>query len=211
MRFIQLRAADMSAAMSLALSLGRRVEKLSRETLLGPRDLSITSGTMTVVKEIDRLAILCAVILGEAPAFNPPLQMRPIVPERRSNNVLGGAGSASASSLGQGQYHLQLQLDIERMFSRRIVVYSPESVSLSSDALMSAILKAAFKACEQTIRTYCLGNMSYTQLSMDAMFLKLVSVCFLKDSTEDVESLAEQVGLRFKWDCGLLINLSCFL
>jgi hypothetical protein len=90
------------------------------------------------------------------------------------------------------------------MFSRKIAVFSPEAVSLSSDALLGAILKvrpeckyypisigncitdgllfaslivaqAAFKASEQGVRTLCLGPLATVQLSMDALFLKQVS------------------------------------
>jgi hypothetical protein len=199
--FIENRASDLSSGMSLALSMGRNVDALARETLLGPRDLTVTPGTSAVVKEMDRLAILCSIILGEMPGFTPPQTMRPMAPDRRGGSGLGGAGSTSSlnggGAGGQGQYHLQLQLDIERMFSRRIPVFAPECVSLSSDAIMGAILKAGFKACEQNSRTFCLTNLSSVQLSMDAIFMKLVSVCFLKgDSYEDVESIADQVSVR---------------
>lgn len=188
--FIENRSSDMSAGMSLALSLGRNVDALARETLIGPRDLSVTPATHAVVEEINRLAILCSIVLGEMPPFNPPQPMRPMAPDRHGGS---GASGNNLGGVGQGQYHLQLQLDIERMFSRRIPVFYPENVSLCSDALMGAVLKAAFKACEQYSRTFCLSNLSSVQLSMDAIFMKQVSVCFLKESQEDVESIADQV------------------
>lgn len=181
----------MSSGMSLALSMGRAVDDVARETLVGPRDLTVTPGTQAVVEEMNRLAILCSIVLGEMPPFTAPQPMRPVAADWR-----GGGGSSSnlgGAASGQGQYHLQLQLDIERMFSRRIPVFCPENVSLNSDALMGAVLKAAFKSCEQNARTFCLSNLSSVQLSMDAIFMKQVSVCFLKESVEDVESIAEQV------------------
>lgn len=197
--FIENRSADFSSGMSFALSMGRNVDKLAQETLVSPRDLSVTPGTLAVVEEMNRLVVLCSIILGEMPSFNAPQPMRSLNSDRRAAGGLGGVGGVSGSNinggLGQGQYHLQLQLDIERMFSRRIPVFCPDNVSLSIDALIGAILKAAFKACEQTSRTFCLSNLSSVQLSMDAIFLKQVCVCFLKDSQDDVESIAEQVLL----------------
>lgn len=54
-----------------------------------------------------------------------------------------GASASSSAAAGGGAYHLQLQLDIERMFSRKIDVFSAEAVSLSSDALLGAVLKVS--------------------------------------------------------------------
>ena len=59
--------------------------------------------------------------------------------------------------------------------------------------LLYLIIQASFKASEQCIRTYCLGPLSTVQLSIDILFLKQLLPCFLKESNEDVESIADQV------------------
>lgn len=188
--FVENRASELGLAMSLALSLDREVDKKAQQVLISARDLGVSRGMHVVMREIDRLAVLCCVLLGELPPFNTPQQLRPTNFDRR-----GGVGSSSSGALlGSGAHgHLQLQLDIERMFSRRICIFTSEAVALSMDALVGAVLKASFKAGEQAIRTYRLGPLSSVQLTIDALFVKQVCSCFLKESNEDVEALADQV------------------
>lgn len=95
----------------------------------------VNEGTLLTCKFLDLYALLCCVVLNEAP---PPLKSHGL--DRDLMRRGGGAAAARASVVG-GLGHHNLQLDIERLFTQRIKVFDRLPVSASLDLLVGAVIK----------------------------------------------------------------------
>lgn len=105
------------------------------------RDLSVTKNTVDFTEGIDRLAALCCIILGDTP---PAPQVRFLGGGASGGDYNSGStrrGSMMSGRTGGQHYNYGLQLDIERMFSRKIKVFDIENLQLSSECILSTILK----------------------------------------------------------------------
>lgn len=134
---------------SLTLSVeATRTDARARDVLIEIRDLLVTKSLLDFTETIDRLTSLCCFVLSETP---PSAQVR-LLGGGGTNSGQGNdynSGSTRRGSMmtgrSQGQhYNYGLQLDIERMFSRKIKVFDTESLQLTTECILSTILKVIF-------------------------------------------------------------------
>lgn len=114
----------------------------ARDTLIEIRDLSVTKSTIDYTEGIDRLTSLCCMILGDTP---PAPQVRFLGGGVSSGNEYNSGNTRRGSMLsgrsGGQHYNYGLQLDIERMFSRKIKVFDIENFQLTTECIVSTVLK----------------------------------------------------------------------
>jgi hypothetical protein len=128
-----------------------RTDSKAREVLIETRDLSVTKSVLDFTETIDHLTSLCCLVMNETP---PTAQVRLLGGGTSGNNSGTGndynSGSNRRGSLmanrgatghGGQLYNYGLQLDIERMFSRKIKVFDLENLQLSTECILSTILK----------------------------------------------------------------------
>jgi hypothetical protein len=128
-----------------------RTDARARDVLIEIRDLLVTKSILDFAETVDRLTSLCCLVLSESP---PSAQVRLLGGGANSGQGNGdynsggtrrGSMMTGRSSMGQGgqHYNYGLQLDIERMFSRKIKVFDTESLQLTTECILSTILKVS--------------------------------------------------------------------
>ncbi len=96
----------------------------------------------------------------------------------------GAIGAARGAMKG-------LSLDVARMFTQRVQVYPQhfEMIDFSRNAVVSLMLKVAFKAWIEQIRSCTLSAFAYRQLQVDIEFLKILLPHYIEEESASMEEL----------------------
>jgi hypothetical protein len=116
--------------------------------------------------EIIKLASLdCACVFGGQPRAG----VVPDFPEDKIEFAYSSSTVYSRKSPVKG-----LQLDVERMFSRKVPIYpSPSTIlDFDRDAVVTIVMKVAFRAVVEQVRTCTFSASGYRQLQVDVALLR---------------------------------------
>jgi hypothetical protein len=116
--------------------------------------------------EIIKLASLdCACVFGGQPRAG----VVPDFPEDKIEFAYSSSTVYSRKSPVKG-----LQLDVERMFSKKVPIYpSPSTIlDFDRDAVVTIVMKVAFRAVVEQVRTCTFSASGYRQLQVDVALLR---------------------------------------
>ena len=140
---------------------------------------------------LDALAVVCCVLLAEAP---PPPKFSSVSVERDLNRIRSGAIAARQN---RGGARAGLQLDIDRLFAQQIRVF--EGAALTSptlDAVLGTVLKASFKSAQEYSRLHTFHgpdrNHHCLLVQAEMTFVKQCAGAVLRDSSA-CDALVDQV------------------
>ena len=140
---------------------------------------------------LDALAVVCCVLLAEAP---PPPKFSSVSVERDLNRIRSGAIAARQN---RGGARAGLQLDIDRLFAQQIRVF--EGASLTSptlDAVLGTVLKASFKSAQEYSRLHTFygadRNHHCLLVQAEMTFVKQCASAVLRESSA-CDALVDQV------------------
>mmetsp|Transcript_40414 Transcript_40414/g.41229 ORF Transcript_40414/g.41229 Transcript_40414/m.41229 type:complete len:230 (-) Transcript_40414:31-720(-) len=170
-----------------------RFEEEEREGEEEEQRVRVGEHVVKLARTLDDVALLCCVLLGDSPPTN---QARLGLSSMERDITRRAAAMGSSNTHGHG-----LQFDIDRLFSTRIKVFDYKSLSPSMDSIISTIIKASLKACQEMIRSLPpLSLSTHTQLEVDLAFIKQITGCLIRESNE-TDALHEQVMLSMLSRC----------
>ena len=97
-----------------------------------------------------------------------------------TSGMSGGGLSGGVGVRGQRRSVAQrgtvsaIEMDIERLFSKRVQIFSAVSFNDAADVLLGTVLKASFKASIEAVRVMTLPFPAYIQIQANITFLKQV-------------------------------------
>lgn len=100
-------------------------------------------------------------------------------------------GSMNTAAMSKGSNHISAQLDIERMFAKRIKVFS--APKCTTNDIMLGICRIIFRSMLEYLRFHTFTCEVYQQLEVDVTFMGW-AVCQIVRDVGDLENLLVEVN-----------------
>lgn len=155
-----------------------------------------TEVTWKILETAKSTSIECAAAFGGKVFAGPIPNFSDDNNEYMRNGAIGAARGAMKG----------LSLDVARMFTQKVQVYPHhfEMIDFSRNAVVSLMLKVAFKAWIEQIRSCTLSAFAYRQLQVDTEFLKILLSHYVEEesaSKEELQNILSDVVLNAGGRC----------